>query len=197
MKSYLSDRYQRVRIGSTYSEYNEIYKGVQQGSVLCPLLFNIFLDDFFLFVKEVSLCNFAHDNTLYAYAKVLNEVVRSLELETTNILDWFKFNSIAANPAKFQLMFLGNVSQFGDIKVNVNNTVLTAKSSVKLLGVNIDCKLNFNEHVTRICKTASGKVKALYRIRPYLNVYSAKRLCEAFILSSFNHCPLIWMFSSK
>ena len=128
---------------------------------------------------------------IYAYAKVLNEVVRSLELETTNILDWFKFNSIAANPAKFQLMFLGNVSQFGDIKVNVNNTVLTAKSSVKLLGVNIDCKLNFNEHVTRICKTASGKVKALYRIRPYLNFYSAKRLSEAFILSSFNYPPLI------
>lgn len=113
------------------------------------------------------------------------------------MLEWFKLNSIAANPKKFQLMLLGNLGQINNIEVNINNIVLKPKSCVKLLGIHIDCKLNFSEHVKKLCKSASGKVKALFRIRPYLDVQSAKRLCEAFILSTFNYCPLIWMYGCK
>ena len=196
LQNYLSNRYHRVKIGSKFSEWLLLIIGVPQGSVLGPLLFNVFLNDFFLFIKEASLCNFADDNSLYASAKSLTRVIQLLELETANALEWFRVNSIAANPAKFQLMFLGR-GQLDDIEICINNITLRSKSCVKLLGVSIDCKLHFSEHVKTLCKSASSKIKALFRIRPYLNIKSAKKLCKAFILSSFNYCPLIWMYGCK
>ena len=57
--------------------------------------------------------------------------------------------------------------------------------------------MNFSEHVKTLCKSASNKVKALFRIRLFLNISSAKKLSEAYILSTFNYCPLIWMYGSK
>ena len=197
LSDYLSNRYHRVKIGCRFSDWLLFIIGVPQGSILGPLLFNIFLNDIFLFLQEASICNFADDNSLYVHARSLVEVIQTLEAETINVLEWFKFNSIAANPAKFQLMFLGNFGDNCDIKVRVDNTILRPKSCVKLLGLIIDSKLSFSEHVQTLCKSASAKVKALFRIRPYLNLISAKRLCEAFVLSSFNYCPLIWMYGCK
>ena len=94
-------------------------------------------------------------------------------------------------------MLLGNVGVIDNITMNIGDVFLRPLTCVKLLGVKIDSKLNFSEHVQTLCKSASNKVKALFRLRPYLDVYSAKKLCEAFILSTFNYCPLIWMYGCK
>ena len=67
MKSYLTNRKQRVRVNKTFSEWDRITKGVPQDSILGPLLFNIFLNDLFLFVSNASLSNYADDNTLYTF----------------------------------------------------------------------------------------------------------------------------------
>ena len=63
--SYLSNRKQRVRIESIFSEWIGIVLGVPQGSILGPILFNIFINDMFFFLLETEVCNFADDNTLY------------------------------------------------------------------------------------------------------------------------------------
>ena len=70
-------------------------------------------------------------------------------------------------------------------------------NSVKLSDVTIDSMLNFNQHVQLICKNASNKVRASSRIAPNLNYETAVMLYNSFVLSNFNYCPLIWMFSGK
>ena len=67
MKSYLTNKKQTVRANKTFSELERITTGVPQGLILGPLLFNIFLNDLFLFISNSSLSNYADDNTLYSF----------------------------------------------------------------------------------------------------------------------------------
>ena len=196
LHSYLSNRFHRVKIGEKFSEWLKISLGVPQGSVLGPLFFNIFLNDLLLFISEANICNFADDNSLYAAGKEQVEVISVLKKEIANVLYWFKGNSMAANPDKFQLMFLGRGTE-NITNISIGNVIIQSTQCVKLLGISIDSKLKFNTHVQALCINASKKTKALFRIRPYLDMYSAKRICDAYILSPFNYCPLIWMYGCK
>ena len=105
IRSYLSNRKQRVKVGSEFSEWLGIKSGVPQGSVLGPLFFNIFINDLLLSIKEPEVCNFADDTTIYKSRKDIEDVVVNLEEDLSSTLDWFKDNHMAANPGKFQVMF--------------------------------------------------------------------------------------------
>ena len=159
LSDYLSNRYHRVKIDSCKSGWMKLLSGVPQGSILGPILFNIFLNDMFLFISEAEIYNFADDNSLVANDASLLVVIKILIRETTRIIEWYKINSMAANPAKFQVMFLGR-KEFNTIEFKVEDIVLKSTNSVKLLGVIIDCKLNFDQHIEKLCSTASQKVKA-------------------------------------
>ena len=196
MYNYLSGRKQRTRIGSTFSSWFVITRGVPQGSILGPLLFNIFINDLFFELSKTEICNFADDNTIYDCGSSLQTIVANLEHDACNLLQWFKINSLKANPNKFQFMILGkNVTE--TFSLNVNETTIEASSNVVLLGVTIDQQLNFKLHVDNLCRHAMYKVYALRRIRKYLNVTKAKNLSQSFIHSQFIYAPLIWMFCGK
>ena len=88
----LTKRRQRVKINNTYSSWSEILFGVPQGSILGPLLFNIFLCDLFLFVPDIGLANYADDNTPHATDKYLETVLKDLEQGSDTLLKWFTDN---------------------------------------------------------------------------------------------------------
>ena len=66
---YLSFRKQRTKVGSAYSKWSKIRRGIPQGSILGPRLFNIFINDIFMIIEQSDICNFADDNTLYSCGK--------------------------------------------------------------------------------------------------------------------------------
>ena len=104
--NYLSQRQQRVKFGSSFSEWLEIILGVPQKSILGPILFNVFSNDLLLFIKETDICNFADNKTVYACEKELDTISFKLETETNRVTQWLKDNEMVDNPSKFQLMFL-------------------------------------------------------------------------------------------
>ena len=146
--SYLTNRTKRIKIGSIFSDWNML-KGILQGSILGPLPFNIFINDLFFLSAKREICNFADYNSLYSCGMNLNKIFSNLMQDMQNVYEWFVCNSLKANPDKFQVIILGNkgsrILQIGDITIK-------SDSSVTLLIITIDSKLNFKEYVNNIVK---------------------------------------------
>ena len=81
--------------------------------------------------------------------------------------------------------------------LRIDDQIINQCQQVKLLGVTIDSKLNFDKHILELCGKVNKKVSAFSRVRNYLDDTQAKLLCKTTVLANFNYCPLIWMFSSK
>ena len=193
--NYLSRR-QQTKIGSSYSSWYDIIRGVLQGFLLGPLLFNIFINDLFLFIRKSGVCNFADDNTLYSFEKNIENVISDLKTDLIGVIEWFKINSLKANSGKFQFMVIGNKGE-RSCNIHINNVKINNSKEVTLLGIEIDKNLTFKKHISELCIRASYKLHTLRRIRKYLTVEKAKLLANAFINSLFNYAPLIWMFANK
>ena len=193
---YLSFRKQRTEVGSGYSKWSKIRRGIPQESVLGPFLFNKFINDIFTIIEQSDICNFADDNTLYLCGKRLAEIKENLVSDTKSILNWFRLNSLKANPGKLQFMILGDKSHRKH-ELKINSIKVEASDDVLLLGITIDKKLTFKEHSENLCLKAQDKLHALRRIRKFLTIEKAKMLGNAIIDSQFNYAPLLCMFCRK
>ena len=94
-----------------------------------------------------------------------------------------------ANKDKYHLIDTSNEH----VSMKLDNIEIENSNCERLLGVKIDSKLNFKEHLDGIIKKASRKINALSRIAPYMNIGKRRLLMNSFFASQFNYCPLVWM----
>ena len=139
------------------------------------------------------MANYADDNTIYTVESNIENLLKTLEKETSLILNWFKINEMKLNDDKCHLM----VCKKNNVSVTLGNETIKESNSVELLGIKINADLNMNEHVTNLCKKANQKLHALARISKYLREDKLKILMKTFIQSQFNYCPLVWMFHNR
>ena len=195
MQSFLSERWQRTKVNGFFTSWSGLLKGVHQGSVLGPLLFNLFINDFFFLVDDTDICNFADDNTLQTCDVTLKSLMEKLEGSAEKAIEWFRYNGMKLNAGKCKLLVSGNKHEL--MLCKVGESLIIESRCVKLLGVLIDSELSFKTHLNYICKKASNKINALSRQCAILPFYRRKILMQAFFNSQFGYCPLIWMCHSR
>ena len=168
-----------------------------QGSILEPLLFNLFINDIFLFIQEGSLCNFADDNTISISAVNADELHRLVQHNTNKCMDWFNSNHMTGNPSKFQSLIVGN-NDYHITEFSINDGFkINVSSEVTLLGIQIDEQLKFNLNIDKVCKKAAVQLNAIKRLARFMGSKERVVIVNSFILCHFNHCPLIWLFCSN
>ena len=145
---------QKIKINKTLRNWTNILHGVQD-SILVPLLFNVYLCDLFLFIPNIDLVSYADDNILFAMGS------SELEVSVAEFLTLrFRNDCMKVNPDKLHLL----LSDKKILQVDICGEKLSSTCSEKLLGIKIDNKLTFEEHVEGLCKKASQKVSAVARI---------------------------------
>ena len=169
--SYLSSRKQHTKINHVYSSWEETLFGVPQGSILGPILFNIFLSDLFLVIKDTDFASYADDNTIYDIGDSINDVIVSLQDKSEKLFQWFSDNQLKGNTDKCHLI----VSSDDPTEIQVGESVIKNTNCEKLPGIKIDNKFTFDEHV-----------RALARITSYMSLPKKKLFLNSFFNAQFN-----------
>ena len=101
--SYLTERFQRIKVNASYSEWTKIDTGVPQGSILGGEFYNYNSNDLFMFLL-LDIANYADDNSPFTVAPTIPKVISNLEQEAVTLLNWIRNNGKKANPDKFHLL---------------------------------------------------------------------------------------------
>ena len=141
----------------------------------------------FFMVDNIDIASYADDNTPYSVGKSQCDLETKLQKASVKLFKWFHENGLKANQEKCHFLSRLDI----DTKFSLPAFILENSNSQKLLGVTIDRKLNFNEHVTNLCDKASKKIQALARIFPYIPQTQKGLLMNAFFISQFGDCTLV------
>ena len=165
LSSYLSERFQRVVLNGSFSDFRKIVSGVPQGSLLGPLLFLCYLNDIVDDIKcLVSL--FAGDTTLISIAKNWTLVESELQLAISSLEQWAKNWLIEFNPLKtFYMIITNRQNNKFNLNLQINNFEIGQVNSHKHLGIVLNNNFTWGDHVDYVCKKVSKKIGLLYKNR--------------------------------
>lgn len=202
-RNYLLERSQLTVIngndGPVQSSEATIMSGVPQGSILGPLLFNIFIRDIKNAVKSCNVHFYADDVQLSysfkpedaktAFSKI-NEDLDYIYKHTTN--EGLKINANKTAALLFGNNNIKNVILHQHLTLKMSEEVIVFSETAKNLGVIMDDKLNFKSHVSHICRSAYVTLKGLYHIKDYVTTELKIKLCDSLVLSKLNYCDAVY-----
>ena len=164
LRSYLSNRQNRIRLGSLASSWQVVNRGCPQGSALGPLLWNIFQNDL-AYEINLNLSMYADDHQIYEAREDLANVKSSLSRNTEKASNWYEDNMLKGNYSKYRTMTMQNKREITTPTMSIQGSEIESTEKLNLLGVTIDSKLNFNHHINNVCKKASQRIGVLMRLK--------------------------------
>ena len=199
-KSYLSNRYQSTKLGKRISLALLILWGVPQGSILGPILFSIFINDIIKVCKESMPFLFADDGALY-FDCVDRSKYENMKIELRNIMNWLRINKLCLNSDKTKFMIFDNDINLDTINISVGNSSLIIKEekvrTKKYLGLVLDHKLKFVEHIDYIKKKIVKRICAMYKSKNLLPLRYRKMFANSLTLPYFDYLDIIWNKTTK
>lgn len=192
LSSYLENRKQYVEIQNNKSQLLQVTCGVPQGSVLGPLLFNLYINNICEVSQIVETILFADDTNLLCCGENLEKLLDTMEKEVSRMKIWFDENKLTLNLSKTKFIIFGNRSTDTDKKLMINGIELERVSEIKFLGVVIDNKLSWKPHINYIKTKISKSLAILNKAKDLLNKASLNMLYCSFILPYMTYCVEVW-----
>ena len=165
---YVKRRKQNVKIDDIVSTFQFLISDVPQGSILSPVLFNIFLNDLLTTLENSNIYNVADDNTISSVSKEKETLLTTLEKDSEIAVDWFRRNNMIVNPEKPRSMILQRSGNSDAHTIGINGNKIETTNSVDLLGIHPDNRLTFDDHIFTLCNKASMELNAIGRLKDYL-----------------------------
>ena len=193
IQSYLSNRTQVTSFPGQTSDVCTIESGVPQGSILGPILFIAFTTDLAKEVPESKIVAYADDAAILVSASNLETLQTRIEKILQQVQEWYTSNGLLINPSKTEYMVLGkgNIMEI-NVKEGDNNIPIQSKKHLKVLGVTIDQRLSWNEHVTTIKKKTTNAIRNIARTSAILPLKSRQMLTEALVTPHYNYCDVVY-----
>ena len=196
MKSYLENRKQYVQFDTCTSDMKSICNGVPQGSILGPLLFFIYINDFPKSSKVFNFLMYADDTTLFCCLEDIKSNNKELVLnnELQRVHSWLKANRLSLNVKKTKYMLFRKQKKTDIRKLNlrISNDAIQSVDDFNFLGLHINSKLNWDTHTNVISKRMSRAVGVIKRLQFVFPETILLTIYNALILPHINYCLLPW-----
>ena len=145
------------------------------------------LCDLFYFLEGITVAIYADDTTPLRANKTNDLVTKETENFSEVLFQWFDFNYMKINSGKSHILFSRN----DNVSTNIDDNTIISEKKNELLGIILDSKLSFEDHINNLCKKASQKLNALARVAPHLCLEKTKTVMKTFVTSQFGYCPLV------
>ena len=199
IKSYFSQRSEVVSINGILSNPQPVKSGVPQGSILGPLLFNLYISPIedLAQAHAISILFYADDAQIYLSLSPSNTAEPILLLESclSDLNVWFSENKLVCNPSKTNIIYFSPRSRISPVNFSIKfgPSVLHPVDNVLNLGVIWDKHMSLKPHINKICKTASLSLYRLGALRAYLDIFTLERLVHAFISCRLDYCNALFV----
>ena len=200
--NYLSGRTQFVQIDDTKSCLKSSQFGIPQGSILGPMIFNLYVSDLRDNLDLSTSCSqYADDTSLYTHCAVkeLESTTSDLNESLTKLGSWSKDSNLALNPNKTKFMVLSTQQMSSHhrladraLNLTVGGNPLERVESTKLLGVNIHSNLKWDEHIKQLATSCYGTLATLKKIKNFTNYKLRKHLAESLVLSRLDFSDIVF-----
>ena len=192
LKSYLTNRKQYVTVDGNKSQTQEMTIGVPQGSVLGPLLFLIYINDLPLSIKKMNAILFADDTTLFTSHSDLNTLSKNMSDDLQMVSEWLIANQLTLNISKTHYIIFSTREVPNNLQITIGQHTLERQKSGKFLGVILDEKLTFKEHISAITVKVSKVVGLFYRLKNLFPLDVIYKLYYSLVYPHLNYCILAW-----